>query len=201
MSTLVLLMRLCFFGDSFVNGTGDPEHLGWVGRICAERHRAGRDLTAYNLGVRRDTSADIRARWHTEAVARLPDDVEGRLIFSFGVNDCVLENGSSRLAMALSLEHASAILRVASGWRPTLFIGPPPIADDAINRRIAELSSALADLCSVLGTPYLDTFSALQRTDCWLTEVAAGDGAHPGAGGYVELARIVSEWSAWQAWF
>ena len=25
-------MRICFFGDSFVNGTGDDECLGWVGR-------------------------------------------------------------------------------------------------------------------------------------------------------------------------
>lgn len=26
-------MRICFIGDSFVNGTGDDTCLGWVGRI------------------------------------------------------------------------------------------------------------------------------------------------------------------------
>jgi hypothetical protein len=28
-------IRICFFGDSIVNGTGDDACLGWVGRICS----------------------------------------------------------------------------------------------------------------------------------------------------------------------
>ena len=59
-------MRICFVGDSFVNGTGDPECLGWPGRICAAARRAGHDVTYYNLGVRRDTSGDVQARWELE---------------------------------------------------------------------------------------------------------------------------------------
>ena len=55
-------MRLCVFGDSFVNGTGDPERLGWLGRAGA----GARDVTVYNLGMRGDTSADIRGRWRAE---------------------------------------------------------------------------------------------------------------------------------------
>jgi acyl-CoA thioesterase-1 len=55
-------MRICFFGDSFVNGTGDDDALGWVGRAVASARHAGRDVTAYNLGVRGDTSADVAAR-------------------------------------------------------------------------------------------------------------------------------------------
>ena len=35
--------RICFFGDSFVNGTGDDDALGWVGRLCAAERRAGLD--------------------------------------------------------------------------------------------------------------------------------------------------------------
>jgi hypothetical protein len=27
-------IRICFIGESFVNGTGDPEFLGWTGRVC-----------------------------------------------------------------------------------------------------------------------------------------------------------------------
>lgn len=77
-------MRLCFFGDSFVNGTGDDDCLGWVGRLCAAERRVGRDLTVYNLGVRRDTSDDILRRWRREAEARLPPGCGGRLVFSFG---------------------------------------------------------------------------------------------------------------------
>src|SRR5689334_860809 len=82
-------MRICFFGDSFVNGTGDDDALGWVGRVVADARRAGCDLTAYNLGIRRNTSADVAARWEGEARLRLPADCDGRLVFSFGANDCV----------------------------------------------------------------------------------------------------------------
>jgi lysophospholipase L1-like esterase len=28
-------IRICFVGDSFVNGTGDETALGWAGRLCA----------------------------------------------------------------------------------------------------------------------------------------------------------------------
>lgn len=30
----------------------------------------------------------------------------------------------------------------------------------------------------------------------WMQEVAAGDGSHPGAEGYAELARLVQAWNA-----
>ena len=74
-------MRICFIGDSFVQGTGDDACLGWVGRVCAALRQQGRDLTSYNLGIRRDTSADIRQRWQREAQLRLPAEHDGRLVF------------------------------------------------------------------------------------------------------------------------
>jgi lysophospholipase L1-like esterase len=61
-------IRICFVGDSFVNGTGDPDCLGWTGRLCASRSRQGRSITYYNLGVRRETSADICDRRHDVAI-------------------------------------------------------------------------------------------------------------------------------------
>lgn len=35
-------LRVCFVGDSFVAGVGDPEQLGWAGRVAARTHSAGR---------------------------------------------------------------------------------------------------------------------------------------------------------------
>ncbi len=193
--------RICFIGDSFVNGTADPDCLGWVGRVAAEQRRRGRDLTVYNLGIRRDTSADVRRRWRGEAEARLPVDVDGRLVFSFGVNDCNTEGEAPRLALAATLDHAARILADASRWRPTLFVGPPPIANAAVNGRLAALSPELAKLCAGLGIPYLDTLLPLLGSAAWMREVAGGDGAHPGAAGYAELASRVSGWDAWHRWF
>ena len=57
--------HICFFGDSFVNGTGDPTYLGWSGRVCAAMAHPG--LTYYNLGIRGNTSEQIEARWPAES--------------------------------------------------------------------------------------------------------------------------------------
>lgn len=196
--------RLCFFGDSFVNGTGDVETLGWVGRLCAVERRTGADVTVYNLGVRRDTSADVLRRWRAEAVARLPGAVQGRLVFSFGLNDLARdEAGAPRIALARALANAAAILGEASALWPTLMVGPPPITDAADrNAEIARLSADLGRVCGDVGVPYLDLRGfAAEHLALWRAEAEAGDGIHPNAKSYAALADAVSRWPAWRAWF
>ena len=39
--------------------------------------------------------------------------------------------------------------------------------------------------------PFVDVFGALRANAAWTAEAAAGDGTHPGAGGYAALARLV----------
>lgn len=196
----VLAMRICFLGDSFVNGTGDPDCLGWVGRVCASARRQGRDLTSYNLGVRRETSADIAARWREEVARRLPAGIDGRLVFSFGVNDTTPEGGRPRVPLLASLANARAMLGEAAGQYPTLMVGPPPVAAPELNLPIARLSAGFAVVCAEIGVPYLDIHTPLSSSPVWMGEVALGDGSHPGAGGYALLAGEVQRWAAWRAW-
>ncbi len=193
-------MRICFVGDSFVNGTGDPDCLGWTGRICAAARHAGHDLTYYNLGIRRDTSADIRARWEDETARRLPPEIAAGLVFSFGANDTTIEAGRRRVAPAESLANAAAILARASQRCPVLMVGPAPLADAEQNERIVALSSNLAEVCARERVPYLPVAGSLLTARFWLPEAALNDGAHPGARGYAELAALVQGWPAWQAW-
>ncbi|MGK2871852.1 MAG: GDSL-type esterase/lipase family protein [Alphaproteobacteria bacterium] len=196
-------MRICFLGDSFVNGVGDDTGLGWVGRTCAAARKQGHDMTAYNLGVRGDTSADIAVRWLREAELRLPASHDGRLVFSFGTNDCCPgEDGQPRVPHARGLENAQAILSAATAWRPTLVIGPLPVCDDAAtDGRVLDLSQAFGKLCAQLGVPYLDVFPAMTSCDAWRREAASGDGAHPNSDGYAALAGLIGDWAAWRAWF
>jgi acyl-CoA thioesterase I len=195
-------MRICFFGDSFVNGTGDDDGLGWVGRVVAEARRGGRDVTSYNLGIRGNTSADVAARWEREARLRIPAQFEAGLVFSFGANDGASnENGGPRMAQAESLVHAEAILKAAHRWLPTLMIGPSVIADDReANARIAELSADYAKVCERIGVPYLEICQLLLGSPAWTEEALAGDGAHPNRRGYAIVAEAVSKWWAWRAW-
>ena len=196
-------MRICAFGDSIMNGTGDPEALGWIGRIVQPVKRRDPEVTLYNLGVRRNTSADIRRRWRGELEARQCVGAEVRLFFSFGVNDSVwdADAGTQRVDPGETCAHAAAILSDATSIGPVLMLGPTPLGDEQANVRIASIDARLAETAGFAGTPYLSVFSDLRDVPAYMTEITEGDGAHPGAGGYSHLARLVAAWPAWRAWF
>ncbi|MBW4498584.1 MAG: lipase [Scytonema hyalinum WJT4-NPBG1] len=197
-------VRICFVGDSFVNGTGDPECLGWTGRICVNANKKGYDITYYNLGIRRDTSTDIANRWLQEVLLRLPKEYDGRIVFSFGLNDTTVENGKTRVEFTKSIENTYKILSEAKQLYPVLMVGPAPYVDTEDNQtkqRTADLSKQFALVCHELNVPYLDVFSILEKSNIWIDEAKANDGAHPRAGGYAEFAQIVENWEAWLNWF
>jgi lysophospholipase L1-like esterase len=194
-------IRICFVGDSFVNGTGDPTSLGWAGRVCVAAQQQGHEITYYNLGIRGQTSRQIAQRWQAEVTARLPKGVDGRIVFSFGANDITLEEGEVRVPFAESLQNTQQILTIAQQTFPTIMVGPPPLLEDDLNQRIASLSQQLAVVCEAIEVPYLEVFTSLQELQIWKEEVAANDGAHPRTAGYDKLAQLVEGWSAWKSWF
>ncbi len=189
--------RICFIGDSFVNGTGDPEHLGWVGRVCALSQTNEMEITHYNLGIRGNTSVDIRKRWQNESTIRLPKYSRNLLVFSFGVNDTAFEAGTRRVSIPKSIESTGAILTQASKIFDVLMIGPPPIADVDQNKRIRELNEHFQSISAGLAIPYLSIYELLLEDALWLTEVASNDGAHPKSAGYTRLAKLVLAWDHW----
>ncbi len=193
-------IRVCFIGDSFVNGTLDATYLGWTGRLCVDLAQGGLAVTSYNLGVRRDTSIDIARRWQGEARVRFADGCDNRLVFSFGTNDTAWEGQQRRVALSESINSARRILDDAQQY-PALMVGPPPIADAAHNQRTQELSDQFATLCAQLQVPYLDIFTPLRQSTRWRQAVGQGDGAHPVAAGYEAIAQLVKQWPTWQQWF
>ena len=78
-------------------------------------------------------------------------------------------------------------------------IGPPPSADAEQNLRTKRLSSLFAEVAKNESVPFLSVFDQLVADTIWMSEVRAGDGAHPGAEGYVKLAALVESWPDW--WF
>jgi acyl-CoA thioesterase I len=189
-----------FFGDSHTAGAGDPEALGWVGRVAAAAIGEGVPVTPYNLGVRGETSAEVVARWRDEAVPRLPDEGEPRAVFAFGVNDVTLRDGKLRCSRDESLAALRSALAGAEDLGMRCFVvGPAAVDDETENERIADLSSAFEDVCRRGGVPYASLAEALCRSEEWRRELAAGDGAHPGSRGYAEMARLVlaAGWIDW----
>lgn len=192
-------IRINFIGDSFVNGTGDSEFLGWPGRVCAASKSAGIGITCSNLGVRADTSTDVLRRWENEVDARRLKPHDTRVVFSFGANDCWLEEGRTRVEKTDTISNTTAILARAASLYPTLMIGPPPALEEAEDRRRQEMSALLGELSHRAGVSYLSVIDALRHGGTWRMEQQQGDAIHPSAGGYGALARLVLDWSEW--WF
>lgn len=191
-------IRICFVGDSFVNGTGDETAMGWAGRLCAAANARGAAITYYNLGIRRDTSRDILLRWERECALRLPDSCDGRVVLSCGINDTVIENGAVRVPFEESCANVRRILSGTGRYR-VLMVGPPPVDDDDLNDRIELLSQAFAREAEALGVPYIDLFSPIASDDDYKREIADNDGSHPRSHGYAKLAHIVGLSPSW--WF
>ncbi|MCW8932575.1 MAG: GDSL-type esterase/lipase family protein [Gammaproteobacteria bacterium] len=196
-------IRICFVGDSFVNGTGDETTLGWTGRVCAEAIDKGFSITTYNLGVRRNTSHDVLLRIKNEVSLRLSDEqsqsYDARVVISLGVNDTVIENGKRRLSEQESIDNLTQILKFMTAKFKVIIIGAPPVDDDEHNTRIQSLCEQIKLLAKAFDVPYIDLFNALVDDKEYKEEIINNDGAHPKANGYSKLASIISCSELW--WF
>lgn len=189
-----------FFGDSFTAGVGDPTGLGWVGRVVVASHARGLPMTYYNLGVRRETSTDIATRLRSEIAPRLLHGADCRVVLALGANDTMEENGRSRVEQSTSAATLTRMLADLSAMSlPVFVIGPGPVGDEEQLTRIALLSDAFGDVCRAASVPFVPVSGPLAVSGIWSAEAAQGDGAHPGAGGYQEFARIVLD-GGWLAW-
>ena len=96
---------MVFVGASTTAGYGDPKGLGWVGRVVARTQHPDLDLTAYNLGIRGNTSGDVVARWAGEAHPRWKGRSERRLVLSFGTAD--IRSGMTMARSRLNLANVA----------------------------------------------------------------------------------------------
>ena len=191
-------IRICFVGDSLVNGTGDETSLGWAGRLCAAASANGHAITYYNLGIRRDTTRDILLRWEHECDLRLPPSCDCRIVVSCGINDTVIEDGQLRVAPEASCINLQKILARAKRYK-LIMVGPTPVEEAAQNARIETLSKAYAKTCQTLDVAFIGLVTDLLLDDFYLNEVSTNDGSHPNSGGYAKIARLIERSPDW--WF
>jgi acyl-CoA thioesterase-1 len=76
---------------------------------------------------------------------------------------------------------------------PALVVGPPAVVDDAHDERVRRLDEVLRTECAAARVPYVSAHVATSARSLWRAQARAGDGAHPGAAGYAELAAAVVE--------
>lgn len=189
-------IALVFIGDAYVAGYGDPKGAGWVSRVVGHTEHKDVDITAYQLGVRGDSSADVVARWRTEAPPRWNGRSEKRLVVAVGHNDAVNSMSTARVRLNLAniLDDASA-----SGVA-AFAVGPPPTLDDELNARLEIVVEAQADVCARRGVPYVDCYRPLAGHEQYRSDLgASSDGIHPGQAGYGLIAWLVLH-GGWDRW-
>jgi len=168
-----------------------------VGRVGARTSRTEAQVTLFGLGVPAETTADLLQRWEPESRRRFtgaaPEDC--RLVVGLGHED--LRLGQSMPRSRLNL--ANVLDECAAQGLSVFVVGPPPAPEGWRNNRVGELSGAFADVCVRRGVPYIDCFTPLVDHEDWLTDLAAGDGVHPGQAGYGLMAWLVLH-GGWHAW-
>jgi acyl-CoA thioesterase I len=190
-------LRICIVGDDLVAGVGDARSLGWVGRVGARTPREETAVSLFPLGVPDETTAGLLLRWREESERRFVGAALEycRLVVGLGRHDVYagVSLARSRLNLANILDEC------ASRALPAFVVGPPPGPHDRLNASISELSEAFRDVCLRRDVPYVDTFTPLVAHEDWLTDLAAGDGGHPGQAGYGLIAWLVLHggWSTW----
>jgi lysophospholipase L1-like esterase len=189
-------VAICFLGASLVAGVGDPKGQGWVSRVVGRTSHPDLELTAYNLGVRGDTTADLLARWKAECAPRWVGRAEKRVVVSIGANDAAtgVTLARHRLNLANLLDDA------ASAGIGTFVVSPPPTSDEEVDAKLDVLVEAQADVCSRRGVPFVDCYRPLLGHEQWRTDLAASRLAgHPGQAGYGLIAWLVLH-NGWYDW-
>ncbi|NYG06063.1 lysophospholipase L1-like esterase [Phycicoccus badiiscoriae] len=187
---------MVFVGASLVAGVGDPKGQGWVSRVVGRTHSADLELTAYNLGVRGDTTGDVLARWKPECAPRWRGRAEKRLVISVGTADAMggVTLARHRLNLANILDDA------ASAGIGTFVVSPPPTEDEELNAKLDVLVEAQADVCGRRTVPFVDCFRPLLGHEQWQSDLAASRVAHhPGQAGYGLIAWLVLH-NGWYDW-
>lgn len=134
----------------------------------------------------------ICERLAREVAPRLAHAEEPRIVVSFGVNDTALENGAPRATREDSIR-ALRRIHAATGTTELMFVGPPAVHDDDHNERIAALSEALREESTHLGIPFVPCFEGTVDDVVWRRDIREGDGFHPDAAGYGQLATIIQD--------
>src|SRR5262245_24910149 len=111
--------QIAFYGDSFVEGIGDPVGVGVGGGGAA----ALGSFDALNFGARGETSVEVAARWRASGRS-LP------LVLSVGANDSCDSGieGEARVALAESVSVVGGVLSECSALLlPVFCVGPGPV--------------------------------------------------------------------------
>ena len=190
-----------FFGDSVTLGVNDAPAGGWVARLAGKAAEKGLNVppdTFYNMGVRKNSSRDILARWEAEYKARAMEGCPATLVFCFGTVDMATPHAVPNVPVGESAANAREILMKAREYGSVVFVSAPPVKDEEHCQRIEALCTAYAAIAKAVDVPFIDIFHPLMELG-YVEDLA--DGVHPGPRGNEMIAELLSSSDAMRKTF
>ena len=190
-----------FFGDSVTLGVSDAPAGGWVARLAGKAAEKGLNVppdTFYNLGVRKNSSRDIHARWESEYKARAMEGCPATLVFCFGTVDMAAPHAVPNVPVGESAANAREILMKAKEYGSVVLVSAPPVKDEEHRQRIEALCTAYASIAKAVDVPFVDIFHPLIEAG-YVDDLA--DGVHPGPRGNAMIAELLADSEAMQKTF
>ena len=190
-----------FFGDSVTLGVNDASAGGWVARLAGKAAERGLNVppdTFYNLGVRKNSSRDILARWEAEYRARAMEGCPATLVFCFGTVDMAAPHAVPNVPVGESAANAREILAKAKEYGSVVLVSAPPVKDEEHRQRIEALCTAYASIAKAVGVPFVDIFHPLMELG-YVDDLA--DGVHPGPHGNEMIAGLLADSEAMKKTF
>jgi lysophospholipase L1-like esterase len=192
---LVIMGRICVWGDSITYGVDDIEKGGWVNRLRQFLDNEGGDTRIYNLGISGDTTNNLIKRFEVECEAREPDTV----LFAIGINDSryVKTEDSPNVLPDKFVENLKFLLEISKKYsKKVCFIGLTKVVESKTmpipwhpteyytNKRIKQYSFLIESLSKKNDIPYLDMFNLIEDNDL-------EDGLHPNSSGHEKIFQRV----------
>lgn len=190
-----------FFGDSVTLGVNDAPAGGWVARLAGKAAEKGLNVppdTFYNMGVRKNSSRDILARWESECKARSMEGCPATLVFCFGTVDMAAPHAVPNVPVGESAANAREILMKAREYGSVVLVSAPPVKDEEHRQRIEALCTAYASIAKAADVPFVDIFHPLMELG-YVDDLA--DGVHPGSRGNAMIAELLASSEAMQKTF
>ena len=180
-----------FFGDSVMLGVNDAPAGGWVARLAGKASEKGLNVppdTFYNLGVRKNSSRNILARWEEEYKVRAMEGCPAYFVFCCGVVDMAAPHAVPNVPVGESAANLRDMITKARKLGQTVVVSPTPVKDEEHRQRIEALCQAYSAICKASDVPFIDIFHPLMESG-YLDDLA--DGIHPGPRGNEMIAELL----------
>ena len=190
-----------FFGDSVTLGVSDAPAGGWVARLAGKAAQKGLNVppdTFYNMGVRKNSSRAVLARWESEFKARAMEDCPSTLVFCVGTVDMAAPNAVPNVPVGESAANVREMLLKAKEYGSVILVSAPPVKNEEHCQRLEALCTAYSSIAKAVEVPFVDIFHPLMEAG-YADELA--DGIHPGPRGNEMIADLLAESEAMRKTF